>query len=243
MCRARTFLSGPGLRPAIVPAVLRGRSMTTIRSRGSASLALLCALAVAPACATTFQDARLVPRGQAEVSAVYGPAYFSAMGHTAHVSNAFGAIATVGAAPRANIGIAYAHIRLAGAAADVGPGGVNFLAFGPKIGIVPDRVALLLPVSFGFGNHVDTASSFELHPTVVFTKAATPHLDINPSVSWLLPFCGGCSRKVIRVAMGVGIKTSDARIVARPEFGILFNPGEPGVFWLLGAGVSFRVGK
>jgi hypothetical protein len=64
-------------------------------------------------------------------------------------------------------------------------------------------------------------------------------VDLNPSARLIVPFCENCDT-LLGFNIGVGLGPADRRIRVRPEFGILVDPGEEGVAWSFGAGVSFR---
>jgi hypothetical protein len=197
-------------------------------------------LASSTACAPVFQDARLVGKGQAEITPSVSPTFGTGGGNTEHLTNNFGVHGLVGLSDRADFGVGYGRVQIAGLGPGVG--GVNVVAFGPKISLVRDRVALAIPLSFGFGSGADVSQSFELHPTAIFTAPVNPHVDVSPSIGALIPFCDGCGldATLVRLNLGVGIRPRGGRAVVRPEFGVLLNPGEPGVIWTFGLGVSVR---
>jgi hypothetical protein len=212
---------------------LRHRS---IRLGSGILTAVLCGWSVV-GCAPVFQDARLLEKGQAEITPSFSPTYGSGGGTTEHVSNNFGVHGLFGVSERVNLGFGYGRIQPAGLAS--GAGGINGLGFGPKFGLVKDRAALALPLTFAVGNGVDTSQSFQFHPTAIFTVPMSPNVDLNPSIGALVPFCDGCDT-LLRLNLGVGLRPGGGRAVIRPEFGILLSPGDSGSVWTFGIGASIR---
>jgi len=115
------------------------------------------------------------------------------------------------------------------------------VAFGPKIGLIPDRVALAVPASVSFGE--DVPNSWALQPTALITVPLSPRLDLNPSVRLLIPLCDDCEFNDSLVGLNAGLGWhASPRVIVRPEAGILVNPGETGVVWTFGLGVSILAG-
>jgi hypothetical protein len=73
----------------------------------------------------------------------------------------------------------------------------------------------------------------------VFTSPINAHVDFNPSVRLIVPFCEGCDT-LLGFNLGFGIGSPARRTILRPEIGFVANPGERGVIWSFGLGVSFR---
>ena len=204
----------------------------TMRTGGASSLLL--AAVFAQACAPMFSDARLVGPGKAEVTPNVSAVGFSGGGETEHVLNQFGVQAVVGVHGRADVGVGYARLQAA-----EGGDGINAVGFGPRLALVPNRIALALPFGFAFGGEVEATRSWQWQPAVLFTVPLTDRIDFNPSARVLIPFCDGCDTMVGANA-GFGISAATRRLTFRPEFGLIFKPGESGVVWSFGFGVSFR---
>ncbi|HYN10920.1 MAG TPA: hypothetical protein VES67_26290 [Vicinamibacterales bacterium] len=114
--------------------------------------AMLCLLApiVTGACAPVFSDARLVGKGQFEITPNLSAAGFSAEGESEHVVNNFGVHGLVGLHERADVDVGYMRAQIANE-----DSGVNILEFGPKFSLVRDRAAFALPMGFVFGENTD----------------------------------------------------------------------------------------
>ncbi|MGE5833271.1 MAG: hypothetical protein ACM4AI_02205 [Acidobacteriota bacterium] len=198
----------------------------------SASLGLLAVAATA--CAPVFSDARLVGKGRAEITPSFSAAGWAAEGESDHVANNIGVHALYGVADRADVFVGYLRTQFVNDA-----DGTNAMEFGPKLGIVRDRVAVALPVGLAFGGGVETNETWHFYPTALFTVPAGGSVDINPAVRVLIPTCEDCD-VLVGVNLGAGIRLAGNRAILRPEFGILMNPGETGVGWHFGFAVSIR---
>jgi hypothetical protein len=197
---------------------------------------LLGALVSAPACAPAFQDARLVGPGRAEITPNASATLVSFGGETEHVANNFGVHAVFGLHQRVDVGLGYTRVQVAYEGENQG---TNVIGFGPKFGLVKDRVALAAPLGLAVGGGVETSESVTFDPAVLFTIPVSERLDFNPSARLLIPFCEDCET-LVGLNVGLGVSSTARRVVFRPEVGLLFNPGASGVIWSAGLGVSFR---
>lgn len=194
----------------------------------------LAALVLTTACAPVFSDARMLRPGQVEVTPAVSPVYVIENGDTTHVWNDFGVRALFGLSDRVNIGAGYNRTQVS-----LGENyGFNTVAFGPKLGVVSDRVAVALPVGVTFGEDIRVADTWQFHPTLLMTIPLSQRVDFNPAVRLLIPMRKGPDTLVAAHA-GFGIRTG-RRLVLRPEAAFIFNPGEDGVVWTFGLGASLR---
>jgi hypothetical protein len=193
----------------------------------------------AVACAPTFQDAHLVGPGRVQITPSFSGTGFSDEGESNYQGSTFGAQAEIGVSERASLGVGYARFE-----ADEGGGGLNTIAFGPKIGVVKDRFAVAIPASFAFEEDIGVSDTWQLHPMALFTAPVSDRIDFNPSARLLIPLCEECdfSDTLVGFGAGFGVRPRPS-VTVRPEFGVLFNPGESGVVWTLGVGVSVRTGR
>jgi hypothetical protein len=194
---------------------------------------LLLALVIASGCAPTFQDARLVGRGRFEITPNISGLGATSNGESEYAATSLAVQGQAGVHDRADVGIAYARME-----ADDAEGGLNAVGFGPKFGIVRDRIAVSLPVSFFFGDDVPTSETWQFHPTAIFTVPLSRHVDFSPSVRLAIGLCDDCNT-LVGFGGGFGLRLRP-RLTIRPEAGVLFDPGESGVLWSFGVGVSFR---
>lgn len=194
----------------------------------------LAALVPATACAPMFSDARMLRRGEVEITPAVSPVYLTENEDTTHVWNDYGVRALFGISSRINLGAGYNRTQLA-----VGEdSGFNTIAFGPKFGLVADRVAVAMPVGFSFGEDIEVADTWQLHPTLLMTVPMTRRIDFNPAVRFVIPTREGADT-LVAVHGGFGVRTG-RHLVLRPEAALVFNPGEDGVIWTFGLGASLR---
>jgi hypothetical protein len=181
-----------------------------------------------------YQDARLVGPSRTEVTPNFSAVSLSAEGETDHVQNNFGGHVAFGLRPGVDLRIGYVRAQPVS-----GGSGINIVGFGPKVAILKDRVALDVPL----GLAVDSGAweSVQVHPTLLFTFPVTQHVDLNPSVKALIPFCDGCET-MVALNLGVGVRLEGGRWVVRPEVGYCVDPGQDAYFWALGIGLSFCQG-
>jgi hypothetical protein len=116
--------------------------------------------------------------------------------------------------------------------------GFNTIAFGPKFGLVADRVAVAVPVGFSFGEDIEVADTWQFHPTLLMTVPMHQRVDFNPAARFVIPTREGADT-LVAVHAGFGVRTG-RRLVLRPEAALVFNPGEDGVVWTVGLGASLR---
>ena len=191
------------------------------------------ALFGATACAPMFSDARMLRRGEVEVTPAVSPAFVTANDDTAHVWTDFGARAMFGVSNRFNFGGGYTRSQLRHENF-----GFNSVAFGPKISLVPERVAVAVPIGFAFGDDIEVGDTWQLHPTLLMTVPMNERVDFNPAVRLLVPTHEDADT-LIAFHAGFGVRTG-RRLILRPEAAIIFNPGEDGVIWTVGFGASMR---
>jgi hypothetical protein len=197
-------------------------------------LLVLPALVVGQGCAPMFSDARLVGRGQTEVTASLTPTGASVMGDSRYLMNDYRIQGMHGVSDRLDLGAGYARLQMT-----KGGAGAHAFGFGPKIGLVPDRVAIATRVGFLFGDEVPVQKSWHMEPALLFTVPITDSVDLNPSARLLVPFCDDCET-LFGFNVGLGISPPSWRLKLRPEMGLLFSSRESGAVWTMGIGLSFR---
>jgi len=115
---------------------------------------------------------------------------------------------------------------------------VNVLGFGPKYNFIKDRLSVYLPIGFAFGEDIETSESFQMHPTLLGTLPIVNRIEVNPSFKLLLPLSGN-GDTTAAFNLGLGLDIVDG-ITIRPEYGILFNPGDEGYYGHFGIGLTFN---
>ena len=188
------------------------------------------------ACAPMFTDARMLRYGQVEITPSVSPGFVSGNGQTDHVWNDFGVRAQFGFSDRVNLGLGFNRTQLAIENPD--SFGFNTVAFGPKVSLVPDRLAVALPVTVFLTEELNADERWQLHPTVLMTVPINERVDFNPAVRLLVPVCDQCETSIAFHA-GFGFRTG-RHLILRPEAVFIVNPGEEVVSWTFGLGASIR---
>ncbi len=185
-----------------------------------------------------FQSASPVETGQLEVTPSFAPIWSSQAGHTEHLQYNFGGQAAYGIRDWLEIRAGYGRIQFGES-----DEGIHVTGFGPKLGL-GDHAAFYLPIGFAFGNGIEVADMWEIHPTLLYTATLSTFARVTPSGKVLLPVGGENRRGDTLVAFNLGASFSRNfdEWAVRPEAGILMNPGESGLVWMLGLGVSYRLG-
>ena len=195
-------------------------------------------------CAPVFsemQSARMLKKGQTELTGHYSAVSLNAEGETEKVQNQVGLQLGTGVADNVNLRVRLERISSAidEEFFDDLPS-IYAVGFGPKLGNPGGNVAINLPVGFAFGEDVRTEKSWEFQPTLLFTVPVTPQFEINPSGKALIPIGNPDLDVLVAFNLGLGISSDLNRWALRPEVGYLFNPGEDGHYfhWSLGVSVA-----
>lgn len=218
------------------------RHRSPLRFRFRRLLAAAPVLVLAGACVPYVADqqsARLLEPGQVEVTPSFSNVSFSAEGETEHVQNQFGLRFGYGASPNVEVRGTYERVTL-DEDVRVDDTDVNLLGVGVKVGLVPDQLALFLPVGFAFGGDLESGDTWTFVPTLLGTWRATPGVELNPSVKAIYPFAIEDPELFLGFHLGAGISTDMDRWAFRPEVGAVINPGDEGTTWGWTIGFSFR---
>jgi len=200
-----------------------------------------------PACLvppfSSLQDARMVGAGHTEVTPFYSSIGSSSEGQSQHLQDDIGLQALVGVAKWLDLGFRYEYLHHPSSGSQYDESvDAHVVAAGPKFSLIKDYLALCLPVGFAFGSNVDSASTWEFQPTLLLTIPAAKHFDINLSGKALIPLEKG-AETYYAANLGFGFQPDGGAMIIRPEAGILFHPGDPGIDFQFSLGLSFRFGK
>jgi hypothetical protein len=183
-----------------------------------------------------LQSARLAGTGRIEITPGATANTLHSDGESEGVQNHFGLQVATGISERIDLRFRYERIELDGEESS----SLNGLGVGPKFSIVPDRLALNLPIGFAFGGEVDEASeTFQFHPTVLGTLSLTPWLEMTGAAKAIIPLNQDDSDVLTAFNLGLGLGPDLARWVVRPEVGFVFNPGEEGYYRHLSLGFTY----
>jgi hypothetical protein len=223
------------MRTSRDPHARPGRSASHLR-RGVVLAAVMLAGGCMPPPFAELQSARLLRPGATEVTAHASRVTAYDEGESERAQDEFGLQVGYGLAERVELRGRY--VRLSPA---TDQDGVNVVGLGPKVRLSEDVAALFLPVGFAFGGGVDAGDSFQFHPTLLLTLPASSRIEVNGSAKALIPLSGGAD-VLGALNVGLGLSTDLQRWAVRPEFGILFNPGESGHYKQFSVGLSFLTG-
>lgn len=197
------------------------------------SIALVAALAPA-ACAPVFSDlqsARTLPRGKVEVTPHGTSTWGADDDDSDHIQNHLGAQAAVGLSDRVELRARYEHI-------DIGDEGANVAALGPKVALVPDRLALHAPVAVAFAGDSDSAA-WAAQPALIASFPVSNLVELNPAVKYTIPIDDADGFRGLALNLGLGLGPRDGVFVLRPEVGVMFARDDVR-YYQASVGVSLR---
>ncbi len=195
---------------------------------------------VLSACAAPFsemQGARMAGVGRVEVTPTISQVQAGGSGEVENAQRNFGVQVAAGVRERVDIRLRYERIVLDDEAGDGAPS-FNVLAAGPKFSLIPDRLALYLPVGFGFDNDFDVGESFQTHPTMLLSLPLGSRVNLDTSVKGLIPIGNEDADILVAANVGLGFAFADGAWVLRPEFGVLRKPNASGHFRHFTVGVT-----
>jgi hypothetical protein len=153
-------------------------------------------------------------------------------GDSDKAQNQFGLQAAFGISPSVDIRARYEYIWLP----DSDGENISVIGLGPKFSLLKDHISLYVPVGRALGE--GTTETWEMHPTFLFSLALKKDIvDLNLSPKVIIPFCEECET-LFAINMGLSISSDLNKWAIRPEFGLLYNPGETGHASQFSIGVS-----
>jgi hypothetical protein len=184
------------------------------------------------------QSARLLDDGQLEVTPSFSSASFANQGEMEHVQDQLGLRLAYGVSTTVEVRAMYERVILDD---DVtSQDDVNLFGAGAKFAVVPDQLALFVPVGFAFGGDLDSGDSFTFYPTLLASLRAAEGLELNPSVKAIYPFAAEDQTLFLGFHLGAAIGPDLDRWAVRPELGAVINTREAGVTWGWTLGFSYR---
>ncbi len=210
--------------------------MCGFRRLNFSGLAVVVALVAGQGCAAvSFQDAKMVGKGKVEVTPMVSRVGFSDEGESEAIGTGYGGMISAGVSDKLDFIAGYQRFK----PSDANGGGINLGGLGPKISLVKDKAALLLPVTFAFGNDVDVSESIQVSSTAVFSVPLGKSVTFNPGARVVWSNCDDCE-VLVGAHAGLSVPFAKGRLVLRPEVGALKDPGESGLIWTFGLGLSVR---
>jgi hypothetical protein len=220
--------------------VVRWKPMGADRPAAGTGAVLAAVLAMGlSGCVAPFaemQSARLVGRGNVEITPGYSYVKVGAESESQKAQDDFSLQVATGVSDRVDLRARYEMIRLSGEGWDNRTS--NVLSLGPKIGLAPDRVALYAPVGLGFGGGLTASDTWMFHPTLLFTIPVSPGFEINPSAKAQIWLNNPDAHNLLAFNLGFGIGSDVREWAVRPEVGLLVDPRDHGHAWHFSVGVS-----
>jgi hypothetical protein len=185
------------------------------------------------------QSARILPRGELEVTPSFSHVSFSSDGETDHIQDQYGARLGYGLSKQVDVRATFEHITVD---QDVGGGSrsLNVVGVGAKFGLIPDWVAFYLPIGFATGENVDESETWTVAPTLLATWRGGPQFEVTPSIKAIYPFAAENPELSLGVHLGMGLSSNLEQWAFRPEIGLVKNPGDDGTTWGFTLGISIR---
>jgi hypothetical protein len=191
-------------------------------------------------CAPVFselQGARTVGKGNFELTPSYSSVSVYDEGDSEKVQNEIGFQGAIGLSDKVDIRARYEYVWLG----DGDGNNISAIGLGPKFNLIKDKLSISLPVGRALGE--GTSESWEFLPTVLFSLPVKKDiLDINISPKYIIQFCEECE-SLFAINAGLSISSNLNEWAIRPEFGLLYNPGETGHYTQFSIGVSKVFGK
>jgi hypothetical protein len=180
------------------------------------------------------QSAKLLAPGSLEVTPSASYVSFSHNGETEHVQTQFGLRLGYGFSSLVELRGMVEHVAIENG------GSTNILGAGAKIGLIPDRVSIYLPLGLLIGGGVEAGESWTAVPTLLVNAVTTPTFELTPSVKLLVPLTGDNREVLVGLHLGAAISNDLGRWALRPEVGLVRNPGDDGTVWGATLGIAFR---
>ena len=227
-------------RFAALPAARASAGAGTGHRAPRGRAAAVAALILSSACAVAeLQSARLAGPGNFEITPGLSVVTVSGNGESERTTTHFGVRVARGLASGVDLRLRYEYIDFADDAEE----GFNIAEFGPKFGVVADRLAVYAPVGFAFGGGVTRSSdSWVFRPTVLYTHPISDQIELTTAGKGFIWLNDDSVDNLIGADLGLGLSTDLERWVFRPEFGFLKNPGEDGTVWHWSVGFTLYPG-
>lgn len=181
-------------------------------------------------CAPVFnelQTAQMVGKGNVEIFPSFSSVSVTEDGETDNVQNQLGIQGGYGISDKVELRFRYEYVYLTGE--NDFSDGLSVIGFGPKVSLIENRLAFSLPIGRPFGNDdEDFDEMWEIHPTIMCTlPISKDQFDLTMSSKYLIRLESDVDN-LIAFNLGAAIGTNLNNWSIRPEFEILFNPGESG---------------
>jgi hypothetical protein len=189
-----------------------------------ALLAVASALAFAAGCFAPFSDlqsAKTLGKGNFEVTPGYSAYLAEDEGDMEKVQDDFLVQGGYGLSDFLDLRLRYEHAS--GLEIEGDRISANILAFGPKMRLAKNWLALYVPIGFAFGGDVDSSSdTWQVHPTLLMTVPIGKFFELNPSAKVMIPLSKGMDT-LYAFNVGFALSSDVRKWAIRPEVGLCTN--------------------
>ncbi len=119
-------------------------------------------------------------------------------------------------------------------------GEATAFGIGLKKGLIPNRLALYVPLGFAVGSNIDVSRTLQTQPTLLATLPLARSVDFNPSFKGVIYIGDGETPSQAALNLGLGVHNSERSMTLRPEVGWLFDRDDAGGFIHFSLGLTFR---
>ena len=181
-------------------------------------------------CVAPYESARMLPKGTSEVKAGYTQTRFYDGADAGKLDDGWGVGFGYGLTDRFNLKVRYERFY-----SDEGRG--NYLGAGPKLAIIPNRIAAALPFSLFFGEQSQT---WAVSPMLLFTlpNASNTFEATFGARSDLFP--EEENGLLFSFNLGFGWSKNLDQWSIRPDLGVVFGPDLDGADLCFGLGASYN---
>jgi len=183
--------------------------------------------------AANMQDARLVGKDHVRAAAFWSGLNNAEEGEKS--ADEFGILLGAGLSDAAELQLRFERIDFVDE-----DDGYQFISLGPKLGLVKDQLAVLIPLGAYMGTDIDIQDTFQIQPAMIGTIAANESFEVNVSGRVALPFDSDLITWAI-LGFGFGISSDLDRWAIMPEISYSIALDEDDVDSFLGYGVGLCV--
>lgn len=168
-----------------------------------------------------LQSARTVGQGKVELTPGVSQHYIVDSDNSEDIQQNLGLQFAYGLTPRLDFRMRYEYIRN-----DFGSSGARVVGLGLKYGILPDILAIYVPVG-GIINPDFEERFFQTQPTLLLTlPLVADKLELNTAAKSIIYLEDGDNSNVAW-NVGLGLSTNLKKWAIRPEYGRLYELGSP----------------
>jgi hypothetical protein len=187
-----------------------------INALAAVSVALLAAVlngCFAPPMAN-MQSARTMDAGEVRISAYAAP--IKETENDEVIANEYGFILGFGASGRSEWQLRFDRFQFTEE-----DDGYNFTSFGPKIGAIKNRLAVMLPVGLFWADGIGF-DTVQIHPGLIVTPVSTNYIELNTSGKMILPINQDLNKWGV-VNAGLGLSSDLNKWALMPEVGFAWD--------------------